>query len=64
MCDNLEYKKQFQMAVIVKDVFVFPKNEPLSWLCKRDYSAETIQESCLLLNDLISIPFSRHNLVQ
>lgn len=55
MLDNLECKKQLQMAITIKDVFVFPQNEPRAWLRKKDDSAETIWESSLLLNDLISI---------
>lgn len=55
MLDILECKKQLWVAIIVKDVFVFPPNEPLAWLFKKDYSAETIWESSLRLNDLISI---------
>lgn len=55
MLDNLECKKQLWMAIIIKDAFVFPQNEPLAWLYKKDDSAETIWESFLLLNDLIFI---------
>lgn len=43
------------MAIIIKDAFVFPQNEPLAWLYKKDDSAETIWESFLLLNDVIFI---------
>jgi len=43
------------MAIIIKDVFVFPQTQPFAWLCKKDDSAETIWESSLLVNDLIFI---------